>query len=247
MKNPYSEFTEEGYINYLKIAKSKYTFLSYSDALKNKPGILWRHDVDGSMHRAYKLAMIEQELGVFATYFIYLNSNFYNALEKEVSHKIRYISSLGHDIGLHFDPSFHDLSIGDTKKLEECVQKDKIILENVIGVKPSAVSFHNPDVGGNWLSLSIDQVCGLPFAHAPVIQNNYVYCSDSNGYWRFKPLIDVLNENHQKLHILTHPTWWIPEPLSPRERIQRCIDGRAEDTGRKYDDLLESLGRQNIR
>ena len=247
MSNPYTEFTEEGYINHLNIAKSKYSFLSYSDALNNKPGILWRHDVDGSIHRAYKLAMIEQELGVFATYFIYLNSTFYNALEKEVSQKILHISSLGHDIGLHFDPSFHDLKIKETKRLEECVQKDKHILENVIGVKLSAISFHNPDVGGNWLSFPMDIICGLPSAYAPAIQKNYFYCSDSNGYWRFKPLSTVLDENHQKLHILTHPTWWIPKPRSPRDRIQRCIDGRAEDTGKKYDDLLERLGRENIR
>jgi len=247
LKNSYSDFTEESYIKYLETAKAKYTFLSFYDALNNKPGILWRHDVDGSIHRAYKLAMIEQELGVFSTYFIYLNSDFYNALEKEVSQKISAISSMGHDIGLHFDPSFYDLSIEDTKKLEECVLNDKSILENVIGVKISAISFHNPDVGGNWLSFPMDQICGLPSAYAPAIQENYVYCSDSNGYWRFKPLSTVLDENHQKLHILTHPTWWTPEPLSPRDRVQRCIDGRAKDTGRKYDELLERLGRKNIR
>jgi len=93
----------------------------------------------------------------------------------------------------------------------------------------------------------MDQICGLPSAYAPTIQNNYVYCSDSNGYWRFKSLHDVLNENYQKLHILTHPAMWTPEPMSPRERVQRCINGRAVYVGRTYDELLELHGRENIR
>jgi len=245
--NDYTDFTEDSYIKLLNIAKSKYSYLSYDDALNNKPGILWRHDVDYSIHRSHKLAMIEHKLGVFATYFIYLHCEFYNVMEKEISQKISDISSLGHAIGLHFDPAFYDLSIGDTEKLEECVQKDKSILENITGVKLSAISFHNPDVGGNWYSLQLEQVCGLINAYAPFFRDNYVYCSDSNGYWRFDSLHDVLAKNHQKLHVLTHPAWWTPEPMPPRSRIEPCIAGRAENVGRNYDESLKLHRRKNIR
>jgi len=247
LENPFAEFTEEGYVKHLKSAKSKYAFLSFNDALENKPGILWRHDIDASVHRAVKLAKLEHELGIFSTYFIYLHCMFYNVLEKEISQLISEISSLGHNIGLHFDPSYYDLTTEETERLKECVQKDKDILENTINIKASAISFHNPDASGNWLSVSMDKICGLPSAYAPAIQQNYVYCSDSNGYWRFKPLGDVLNENHLKLHVLTHPAIWAPEPISPRARTERCVDGRAEYVMRRYDEILESLGRVNLR
>ena len=52
------------------------------------PHILWRHDVDFSIHRASSLAKIENELGVKATYFLKLHSEFYNLFEKSIFEKV---------------------------------------------------------------------------------------------------------------------------------------------------------------
>ena len=40
--------------------------------------IIWRHDIDMSVHRAYSLAKLERGLGVKSTFFILPHSEFYN-------------------------------------------------------------------------------------------------------------------------------------------------------------------------
>ncbi len=124
---------------------------------------------------------------------------------------------------------------------------DKAALEDMLGVSVAAFSFHNPDSGGNWHELELERAAGLVSAYAPSIRRNYKYCSDSNGYWRFTPLPEVLAEGHERLQVLTHPAWWTPEPMPPRARVERCIMGRARAQGAEYDDALEKLGRENIR
>ena len=71
------------------------------------PHVLWRHDVDYSLHRALVLARIEAELGARATYFLSLHSDLYNVLEPAVHARAREIAALGHWIGLHFDAGFY--------------------------------------------------------------------------------------------------------------------------------------------
>ncbi|MCD7909896.1 MAG: hypothetical protein LUH04_19885 [Clostridium sp.] len=41
-----------------------------------------------------------------------------------------------------------------------------------------------------------------------------------------------------RLQVLTHPENWTPEPLTPRQRIQRCFDGRAARAAEGYDHFL---------
>ncbi len=44
--------------------------------------MLWRHDVDHSLNRAYRLAEIEEEFGIKATYFIHIQSGFITCLSR---------------------------------------------------------------------------------------------------------------------------------------------------------------------
>ena len=75
----------------------------------------------------------------------------------------------------------------------------------------------------------------------------YAYVSDSNGYWRFERLPEVLAAGaHERLHVLTHPEWWQEQPMSPRERILRCIEGRGRASEATYDALLSDNQRVNV-
>jgi len=241
-----SEFTEAAYRELVRSARARHEFRLFADALDMTTGVLWRHDIDMSVHRARALARIEQEEGVRATYFVYLHSTFYNALEPEVASRLREIAALGHAIGLHFDPQFHGLAAADRSHLERAVLAERDVLERVVDVRVSALSFHDPDVAG-FTSLPDDRVAGLVNAYGPAVRDGFTYCSDSNGYWRFTPLADVLVSDAKKLHVLTHPEWWVPEPLSPRDRVARAIDGRARATARQYDAALKAMGRDNRR
>ena len=52
--------------------------------------------------------------------------------------------------------------------------------------------------------------------------------------------------DEQRLHVLTHPEWWQAEPMSPKQRLARAIEGRAANSRRAWDDLLERWGRENV-
>lgn len=243
----FEDFTESEYQKLIQLAKAQWEFCAYPDYRKPGRICLWRHDIDSSVQRAYRMAQIEAAEGVKATYFILLHSERYNTLEKEIYDLLVNIRDLGHDLALHFDPAFYDGRIQSLADLETQLIFEQRLLSSLFGVEIKSFSFHNPVVG-DWLKYDLDQIGGLINAYGQTFKKEFGYCSDSNGYWRFRRLKDVLASGEdEKLQVLTHPVFWVPSPMSPRERVLRDIEGRAAKAIRQYDGLLENLGRKNIR
>jgi len=106
-------------------------------------------------------------------------------------------------------------------------------------------SFHNPVAAH--MSCEADTYGGLVNCYSRRFKTEVSYCSDSNGYWRFRRLQDVLTDATDScLQILTHPGWWQETAMPPRQRIFRSVYGRAKTTMRLYDAGLDAHGRQNI-
>ncbi len=248
----FEDFTEDNYRRLLKIAKKNFQFYHYHDIGNFQRGIIWRHDIDCSVHRALSLARIESEEGVSSTFFIHLHNNFYHVWEKEIGNMLRKIQGLGAEIGLHFEPGYYDLKNTELERMEILIGREKVFLEELIERKITAFSFHNPDTNGGFMKIDKKMIAGLLNVYHESIQNEFIYCSDSNGYWRFDRLEDVLlynvnsNEQNLKLHILTHPEWWQKEVMSPRERIKRSAYGRAESVMREYDSFLKHENITNV-
>lgn len=237
------DFTVKSYRELLAIAKQEYAFVCYNAIPWGQRFVLWRHDCDYSLNRAHALARVEAEEGVRATYFLNPHCEFYNLFEKSQHRLVREIIEMGHEIGLHFDAAFHDIS--DEEKLEQQVGAEAQLLERLYGVKPSAFSFHNPVAAH--MSCEADTYGGLVNCYSRRFKTAVPYCSDSNGYWRFRRLQDVLtNANDPCLQVLTHPGWWQETAMPPRQRIFRSVYGRAKATMRLYDAGLDAHGRQNI-
>ncbi len=248
MKYYFEDFTENEYRKILKLAKQSWEFIPFAEYRRSGRLCLWRHDLDFSVHRAYRLAQIEAEEGLRATYFILLHSPFYNALENEVLRLISGIRDLGHDLGLHFDPTSYTDLFHSADLFAEKLAFEQGILSSVFGVEIRAFSLHNPTVG-DWLvrAEQEDEIAGMVNAYGPYTRHNYGYCSDSNGYWRFRRLRDVLTAaTDERLHVLLHDGWWTPEAMSPRQRISRAIEGRAAWQLRIYDQMLAETGRENV-
>jgi hypothetical protein len=239
------DFTEAGYARALDLAGRKYSFASFTDRPRS-PHVLWRHDLDASVHRALRLAQIETEKGAHATYFMYAHSEFYNLLGSLVVSKARQILELGHDLGLHFDPTFYGSNLSGDEFMSR-VQSERDLLEDVFGRPPVAVSFHLYGVLER-KPPDDDTIAGMVNAYGRTITADYTYCSDSNGVWRHERLFDLLeNPVHDRLHVLTHPEWWTPQAMNPRARLQRSLDGQSAAVGRYYDDLVDRYGRPNVR
>ena len=73
------------------------TYAEYCEGLRADKLVVMRHDVDRSVERARRLAEVELEVGVKASY--YFRDKFIN----ENSDDIRYIESLGHEVGYHYE------------------------------------------------------------------------------------------------------------------------------------------------
>ena len=93
------------------LKESGYRFVTFSEYLQNKLEgyvIIMRHDVDEQAHNALKMAKVENELGIKATYFFRI------AKQSNKPDIIRQIVAMGHEIGYHYE----DLSTanGDYEK-----------------------------------------------------------------------------------------------------------------------------------
>jgi len=237
------DFTEEAYRSLLRLAKSRYEFVSIDQFSTRDNVIFLRHDVDLSPHRAHALSKIESEENVRSTYFILLSSNFYNAFEQQVAKVLGDIAEMGHWIGLHFDCNRY--SISDEQKLIRWIDFERSVLSRLLDIEVKAISFHNPTTVAK--EFDKDQYAGLVNAYGKNLMDGAKYVSDSNGYWRFEHLKEVLESGrYGKLQILTHPEWWQASPMKPEARVRRCIDGRGERTYRDYVSVLRASGRVNV-
>jgi hypothetical protein len=220
-KYKFSDFTLKHYKKIIKTLKENHTFMSFTNFEKQKKFVLKRHDVDFSLENALDVAIIESELGVTSTYFLMLHCEFYNLLEKKNIEIVKKISNMGHEIGLHFDAHFYDIS--DDKDLNDKISLEKRVLENFLEIKIEVFSFHNTTP----FTMSCQNYTygSLINTYSSYFQGNLGYCSDSNGYWRFTRTIDFIKENNNKsLQITTYPAWWTKEIDSPKSKIEKLIN-----------------------
>jgi len=239
----YADFTYDNYRRLVKLAKQTYVFRGFEDFARDERFVLWRHDVDLSMHAARNLAQIESEEGVRATYLLQLHSDFYNLLQGDVAERVREIVAGGHDLGLHFDSHFY--GIESAAELDAHLRRERDVIEAFFGRPVPVFSFHNTTPFT--MSCRDWQYGGMINAYAEYFQTAVGYCSDSNGYWRYRRLEDVLSDaTEPRLQVLTHDGWWQAEAISPRQRLLRCIAGRADQTLRSYEETMRTFGRRLI-
>ena len=237
------DFTRAEYRRLLRLVKTKWPFQVYGELDRGSRFVLWRHDVDFSLHSALALARIEAEEGVRSTFFLHLHSQFYNLLEPGMRTLAREIISLGHHIGLHFDSHYHGVS--SENGLDEPILWEASILERMIASDIRVFSFHNTTPFT--MSCQDETYGGLINTYAAYFQREVAYVSDSNGYWRNRTLRDVVeNDSADRLQVLTHPGWWQEQWMPPRDRVWRCVSGRAARTIQGYDDALAEFGRSNV-
>ncbi|MCX6166224.1 MAG: hypothetical protein NTU73_15415 [Ignavibacteriae bacterium] len=242
-KYNFKDFSRKNYKRLLEIARKNYSFVLYNKRPLNFKSIYLRHDIDISVNSALPLAKIESELNIKSTYFLLLHSDFYNLFEKEISSIVKNIIKLGHKIGLHFDSHYYNIK--NEINLEAKLLLEKKIIENIFDTEVKVFSFHNPNRFA--LNCRKYQYSDMINTYSDYFQKNVTYISDSNGYWRHKNLEDYLTDAREKnLQILLHPEWWQASVMSPKERIWRCIDGRALKSRKKYIAVLNKFRRNNF-
>jgi hypothetical protein len=242
----FEDFTQENYRRLLALACEERRFVSLHEAWDAPDICHWRHDIDLSPLRALALAQIEAKQGVQAIYYVYLHSMFYSFWERETLDTLRFISRLGHEIGLHFETAFYQKDSPSVRSLERNLAEEAEVLSRVLELDIRSFTIHNPESGDPLLEQ--EDVAGLVNGFGPALRERFEYCSDSNGYWRYQRLEEVLRAPVLRpLNVLTHPVWWTEEVMAPRDRVARCIEGRGLRVASVYDTGIEAHQRRNVR
>jgi hypothetical protein len=187
-----------------------------------------RHDIDFSLEYALKSAEIEAARGISAYYFILLTSNFYNAFSSQGRKIILRIKALGHELGVHFDPTVYT-------EIKAGFAQERAVLESVVG--PTHItSLHRP---GKFLDNNNEAVGECEHTYLDRYFKAVKYISDSNAQFRYgHPLDSEEFKEGKSIQLLIHPIWWMLDKGNMSDKVRYW---QSERLSAINDDVIESL------
>jgi hypothetical protein len=185
-----------------------------------EPGDLFlRHDVDLSLVAAVRLAEVEADAGVWATWCLMTRSAFYNLDSKEGDWAIGRLRALGGRIGHHAVRPHVDL---DER------------FEPVVG-------WHNPN-----LDYVADAIPGATNPMSPPWYDTRLFRSDANHHWGHRgragecPHAALAAGELEWLQLVIHPEIWVYEGTTMRETMESFLDAdRASRLEHLRDDRID--------
>lgn len=212
-----TSFTYRFYSELVSLLKTcGYTFVDYHNYTNASKCVILRHDIDNSIEMAVSIAELEYKLGVKATYFTLLRTDFYNPSSKGSLEGLRKIQSLGHEIGLHFDELAYEAGIN----VVEAIKKEASILSDIIGGPITTVSMHRPSQKTLDANYNLSPMVN---SYGKTFFNDFKYLSDSRRRWR-EPVLDIIKSGqYERLHILTHPIWYQETEEPIHDTIKRFV------------------------
>jgi hypothetical protein len=168
-----------------------------------QPGeIFLRHDVDLVLDAAVRMAELEAERGISATYFLMTRSAFYNLDSPDGEAALERLRELGHRVGLH---AVHP-------RIDYDERFDRVL------------AWHNPDP--EYVNAPVE---GLVNVMTPPWFDREHYRSDSNQHWRSGDPTDALaRREFEWLQLLIHPEIWAFEGARMRETMESMLDAERE-------------------
>ena len=209
-------FSFEHYRDILRRYQSAgYRFQSFCDGEKRPKRIYLRHDVDRSLHKAAKIAEVEAELGIRATYFLRLHSKFYNCYSYVGLSYIRTIISAGHELGLHTE--FYDMAKIFGLDPPGVFELERRILEEITSQHIGVFSPHRTSGSSSTAEIReqigvIREQTSLKCTLDPEFFDDLKYVSDSGGEWRSGCPCGYIDK-FPVMQILVHPLWWYQDHI----------------------------------
>ncbi len=226
------EFSTDGYHALLASAQMRgYRVVRMDQSFESEQKtLILRHDIDFSIECALDMARLEHALGVTATYFLMVSSEYYNLFCEPYRNAVAEIASLGHEIGLHWDSRFLP---EDESKRPEFLSAQLALLESISGQKVVSASQHIP-------------TDTPPFDIQPYVANNaysqrfnarFSYVSDSSMQWREITPAHLISQD-KEIQFLAHPLWWMSEGANQIEKLKHALSRSNATTHRYADDYL---------
>jgi hypothetical protein len=218
------EFGLSGYRKLVTMfAERGYRFGGYEDVEEGGRTVIMRHDVDLCVQRARRLAEAESEMGVSASYFFLVSTEFYNLHARDCARSIKAISDMGHQVGLHFDVAAYDT---EPENLAAHARAECEALSGVTGEPVEIISFHRPLPHLQGMK---EDFAGRVHTYQPRFFSEIDYCSDSGGTWAYgHPMDRESIKRGAPMQLVTHPIWWTGEAGdSPVQRVRHLFKERT--------------------
>ena len=207
------DFSYDHYKEIIELAKGKYrimTMQEYSASRQNEVLVL-RHDIDTNPQRALRMAKIERNLDVRSTYFVRVHAEMYNPFGFKTYRRLKEISRMGHEIGLHFENlDFSRITEEDSSSV---LKREIQVLQTVLGIKIRGVAAHrgfsgidNSDFVRNMNLSEFD----LEY-EAHQLTRDCLFVSDSLRRWtrtNGRCVCQIMQEDHPRICLLIHPQFW---------------------------------------
>lgn len=205
--------------------------------------IIIRHDVDLDLDTALEMAKIESSLGMVGSYYIWINSPFYNIFENRYTKIINEIIALGHEIGLHFDETAY--SCESPKEMLFYIEKECKIINEYFNINIESVSFHRPSE----MVLNGDLVLGKYInTYSNKHFKQYKYISDSKGLWRDGCICKRFSTlDSEKIQLLTHPIWWKEESMNNQERLKEFLEFKLKKMNNDIEANIKSYNKKDFK
>lgn len=230
------DFTLEAYSDLCTVLhKTGYASLSISDYLGASPDhlpqkfFLLRHDVDSQPRHAFKLALIEQQYGLKATYYFRtIPSVFEPATMKQ-------LVSMGHEVGYHYETlgQVHG-NIPDAIELfrQELARMREIVPVTSASMHGSPLKrWNNRDI---WQQVSPVDFDLLGEAYRDIDYERVTYLNDSGRTWH-PTRYNLRDHTNVIQHYDIDSTWDLINLLEGNALPQVCISAHPE---RWQDDWL---------
>ena len=224
------------YDHYLKIVdhlSSERKIVTFSEAKTVKKFLILRHDLDYSLDAALTLAKLEEQNGIRSTYLIMANSDYYSTYSTDLQAKIRGLSDIAAEVGVHFDLS----GCSSVSEADDFFGLQRRELELIIKHNVSVASAHEPlkrNVQGFELPKDIID------CYSPRFTKEAMYISDSCQFFRKGNPLEL--ETNEPVQLLTHPIWWTLEGREWSRIIPGFFEARKEAADRQREWLLKFYG-----
>lgn len=234
-------FTFDAYAAILKRLKKSHRLGPFSLAGRTAgPYVILRHDVDGSLVPALRMASLERDLGVRSTFFVGFSMKYYNLFEEGDLARLRALSAMGHEIGLHYDAlAYRRQGATDRRILDDELR----LLGRLAGSPVRVIARHNVNLSGK------DPFEGSrrPLnAYNPEFFRDALYISDSCRAWYLRDLRRLLEGPPHRVQLLTHPMLW-SKTASDRYSLLDRFFGEIEKENSAYRSRWKRLWRSAAR
>jgi hypothetical protein len=236
-----SRLSRELYVEFLDLAKARgFSFVRFEELGRGgsappEPYIALRHDVDFAPAYSLEMAELEHEAGVASTYFVLVDGQFYNPMERDTVNQIRRIHELGHEVGLHFalSPAVH----ADAGR-EVAFRLD--LLSAILGAPVRSVTQHDPVNAGVAATKLPPGYESCLDAGAAARAHGLLYVSDSAMMWR-EHTFETALEQGRNLCLLAHPHSWLHPQHDYIALIRELESREVERLSRRFDAFVEAL------